>query len=230
MGQLRRPDDGTKQGNFSLASNITNYEDFVVYADRADARTVSVTVVASPAGRLAKPQRILFPQKEAAELRRSFVSGITGSGIKTGRMLMTQAEATAIGKRLARVLFPKQVFQMFAKSLAIVLTRPDRGLRIRLAMDDSPRSPVGICLSPGSSGTRRIVGFCTARSVDIHGAPCVRPKPPDQADQRSPAPWLFRHIMGRQEGWLGNRERIRFPARGVEAGRALHSAGICPSK
>jgi hypothetical protein len=53
-------------------------------------------------------------------------------------MMLTQAEATTIGKRLAQVLFPGEVFQLFAESLAAVLTtRPHRGLRIRLAIDES---------------------------------------------------------------------------------------------
>jgi len=134
MGQVRRH---TKQRTVSSASSITDYEDFVIVAQRTDPRTVSVTVDASPAGRMAKAQKISLPLKEAAELRGSFLASFAGSGTQTGRMMLTQAEATTIGKRLARVLFPGEVFQLFSESLAAVLTRSNRGLRIRLAMDES---------------------------------------------------------------------------------------------
>ena len=136
MSQVRRPND-TKPDTVSAASSITEYEDFVIFAQRTDARTVSVTVDASPAGRMAKARKISFTVTEAAELRRSFLIGLTGSGIQTGRAMMTQAEATTIGKRLAEVLFPAEVFKFFAESLAAVLTRSNRGLRIRLAIDES---------------------------------------------------------------------------------------------
>ena len=43
-----------KQHPIPVASNITDYEDFVIVAQRTDARAVSVTVDASPAGRMAK--------------------------------------------------------------------------------------------------------------------------------------------------------------------------------
>lgn len=136
MGKIRRPGK-TKKHTVSAASSITDYEDFVIFAERTDARMVSVTVTVSPAGRMAKPQKVSLPAKEAAKLRGSFLASFTGSASQTGRTLLTQAEATTIGKRLARVLFPGKVFQMFAESLAAVLTRSNWGLRIRLAMDES---------------------------------------------------------------------------------------------
>jgi hypothetical protein len=43
MRQVRRLGD-TKQGTISAASSITDYEDFVIFAQRTDAHTVSVTV------------------------------------------------------------------------------------------------------------------------------------------------------------------------------------------
>lgn len=96
---------------------------------RLDARSVSVTVDASPAGRTKNAQKVAFLANEADKLRRSFLKG-------SGRMLITRREATVVGKRLARVLFPGEVFPLFAESLASVLSA-DRGLRIRLAMDPS---------------------------------------------------------------------------------------------
>jgi hypothetical protein len=127
----------TKQGTGLAPTRITGYEDFVISAKRLDARTVSVTVDASPAGPTSKAQKISFPLKEAEQLRASFLSSFMVSRIEPGRMMLTQAEATAIGKRLARVLFPKEVFQLFAESLAAMLTGSNRGLRIRLAMDET---------------------------------------------------------------------------------------------
>ena len=50
-------------------------------------------------------------------------------------MMITPEEASAIGRRLAEVLFPKEVFRLFAASLALVAR--GSGLRIRLSMDPS---------------------------------------------------------------------------------------------
>jgi len=121
----------------SSASAATDYDDFVIRARRKDARTVSVSVDASPAGRMAKPQTVSFPQKEAAQLRTSFLASFAGPKVQSGRMLLTPDDATTIGKRLAQVLFPGKAFQLFAESVAAVVARPNRGLRIRLAMDAS---------------------------------------------------------------------------------------------
>jgi len=51
-------------------------------------------------------------------------------------MMITAEEASAIGRRLAEVMFPKEVFRLFALSLASVVAGKC-GLRIRLAMDSS---------------------------------------------------------------------------------------------
>jgi hypothetical protein len=136
MGQARSPAN-TKRHAVSAALSITDYEDFVIIAERTSTRTVSVTVDASPAGRMSKAQKTPFSVEEAAALHRSFLASFADSGAKTGRMLMTQAEATTIGKRLAQVLFPREVYRLFAKSLAAVLRRANSGLRLRLVMDES---------------------------------------------------------------------------------------------
>lgn len=122
---------------FSTPSAATDYDDFVIRARRTDARTVSVSVEASPAGRMTKTQKISFPQKEVTQLRTSFLASFAGPKIQSGRMLLTPDDATVIGKRLAQVLFPGKAFQLFAESVAAVVARPNRGLRIRLAMDAS---------------------------------------------------------------------------------------------
>ena len=136
LGLVKKP-GATNQGTVSAPSRITGYEDFVISAKRLDARTVSVTVAASPAGSMAKPKKISFSSKEAEQLRGSFLASFNNSGIQTGRMMLTQEEATSIGKRLAQILFPAEVFQLFAESLSSMLTLSNRGLRIRLAMDET---------------------------------------------------------------------------------------------
>jgi hypothetical protein len=126
-----------RQSTFSSSSSISGYEYFVIFAKRNDSRTVSVTVYASPAGKMPRAQESTFPAEEAEELRASFLAGIfVSSGTRTGRMMLTQAEATAIGKRLARVLFPGEVFRLLAESLAAV-ARSNLGLRIRLGLEES---------------------------------------------------------------------------------------------
>jgi hypothetical protein len=111
------------------------YRDFVIVARRLDARRVGVGVDASPAGRLDELVLVVFSEKEASALRSSFLTGLSGSKVQGGRMMITSEEASVIGKRLAEVLFPKEVFRLFATSLAFVAG--GAGLRIRLSMDPS---------------------------------------------------------------------------------------------
>ena len=73
MGQVRRLGD-TKRGTVAAASNITDYEDFVICAERTDARTVSVTIDASPVGRMAKAQKVSNACVKAHSTRRPRVS------------------------------------------------------------------------------------------------------------------------------------------------------------
>jgi hypothetical protein len=114
-------------------SSATIYEDFVIVAKRRNARTIGIRVEASPAGRMTKQATVAFSAHEGAELHASFIS----TGERAGRMMITLEEAAAIGKRLAKVLFPGPVFQFFAKSLGMVARRPNGGLRIRLDMDET---------------------------------------------------------------------------------------------
>lgn len=126
-----------KQPAIPAASRVTGYEDFVIDVRRTDARRVGVRVAMSPLGRMARKLSVVLPLKEEAALRGSFlVSFSSCSGGQTGRMLITPKEAGDIGKRLAQVLFPGEVFRLLAGSLTDVVRR-NRGLRIRLAMDGS---------------------------------------------------------------------------------------------
>lgn len=72
--------------------------------------------------------------------------------IQTGMMLLNREGAAEIGERLARVLFPPEVFRLFANSLASVAGRS--GLRIRLSMDPSLLDmPWEYTLRPDSEST-----------------------------------------------------------------------------
>jgi hypothetical protein len=119
-------------------SGVTHYEDFVINVRRINARSVSVTVGASPARKPMKAVKVSFPEKEAADLRSSFLTGLTASKTSSGsgQMLITQAGATDIGKRLAKVLFPPNVFKLCAERLSVLAAKPGQGLRIRLVMDE----------------------------------------------------------------------------------------------
>jgi len=108
------------------------YADFVIRARRKNARNIEITVDTSPAGQLSRPVTIEFPASEADGIRSSFRTDLRGS---SGRGLITQAEATELGKRLADVLLPPPVFNLLAESLADCVRRRNRGLRIRLAFD-----------------------------------------------------------------------------------------------
>jgi hypothetical protein len=112
-----------------------NYRDFVITARRLDARKVGVSVETSPVGRLDALVSVVYLEKEAAALKRSFIASISGQKVEGGRMMLSADEALAIGRRLSAVLFPPEVFRLFAASLAAVTGTG--GLRIRLSMDPS---------------------------------------------------------------------------------------------
>ena len=126
-----------KQSKRTTPKALDGYRDFVIGARRIDARKVGVSVDASPAGRLDRLVTVAFPEKEASALHASFMSGLHGTSAGGGRMMITADEAVAIGRRLAEVLFPREVFELFAASLTTVLRGGSSGLRIRLAMDAS---------------------------------------------------------------------------------------------
>lgn len=111
------------------------YEDFVISAARLNARSIGVTVKASPAGAMRTVATIPFSSAEADRIREGFcVSSARGHG-SSGGMLIKQDEATTLGKRLAKVLLPPKVFRLLAESMSIVGTRPGGGLRVRLDLD-----------------------------------------------------------------------------------------------
>ena len=113
---------------------LETYRDFVITARRINGKQVAIAVDASPAGRLDEVVLVTYPEKEAAALRESFRARLDDATVNGGRMLITVREALAIGRRLAEVLFARNVVTLFAKSLAAVLERR-AGLRIRLSMD-----------------------------------------------------------------------------------------------
>lgn len=104
---------------------------------RLDARKVGVTVDASPAGRLDRLVTTVFPEKEVAEIHHNFLASFSGQRVQGGRMLITMAEASKLGRRLAEILFPAEAIALFVKSLTSAVRNGSGGLRIRLAMDPS---------------------------------------------------------------------------------------------
>ena len=137
MGATRKRAKEGRRATSAPAEGFTTYEDFVIVAKRTSAQSVGVRVSASPAGRMSRFVSVTFPDREERELTRSFQAGSMDAGGRAGRMMLTQADATTIGKRLASVLFPGAVASHFAESLAVVLARPRCGLRIRLALEGS---------------------------------------------------------------------------------------------
>lgn len=113
------------------------YADFVLHARRSSPAMVEVHVSASPVGALAVPQPRPYPAQEARRLRESFHSSRQIDASTVGRMAITQAEASAIGRRLAEVVFPPAVSRLLCASLAHVVRSPQGGLRLRLVLDAS---------------------------------------------------------------------------------------------
>ncbi len=110
------------------------YTDFVISAERLDARRIRVAVPSCPAGPLREAVTVAFGEREARQLRDSFRIGMNAG---QGRALITQGEAAAIGQRLADVLLPPPVWQRLERSLGQVTRGRDGGLRIRLALAES---------------------------------------------------------------------------------------------
>src|SRR5215475_8655978 len=106
------------RGEAPANSRQGNYRDFVIAVRRIDARKVGVSVEASPAGRLETLVTVVYPEKEGAALRKGFLSSIVTGRVEGGRGMITSEEALVIGKRLSGVLFPPDVFRLFAASLA----------------------------------------------------------------------------------------------------------------
>ena len=149
---IRRPDG---------AAPPIAYEDFVISATRKNARSIGVTVKASPAGAMRTVATIPFSSAEADRIRTAFcVSTASGHGT-SGGMLIKQDEATTLGKRLAKVLLPPAVFRLLAESMASVGHRPGRGLRLRLDLDPtSSTCPGNIYTGPIVRTPRAPPAFC----------------------------------------------------------------------
>jgi hypothetical protein len=112
----------------------TEYDDFVIHASRANAKQIKIKVYKSPAGAMPADVFVTYSEKESTELKNSFRIGDSGG---SGRAMITEREATEIGKRMATILFPTEVYQLLTKSLGIVTEKKTCGLRIRLVMDET---------------------------------------------------------------------------------------------
>ena len=116
-------------------SGATDYVDFVIHGRRTTRHSVEIGVYTSPVGPLARAATVAFSVEEASTIRQSFRADLAQS--PNGCALITQAEAAALGKRMASVLLPTPVVELLARSLGQVLRRPAAGLRLRLALDEA---------------------------------------------------------------------------------------------
>src|SRR5688572_18881174 len=116
-------------------SLTTEYADFVIEAGRLNKQSVEIRVISSPAGVMKKPGKVSFPAAEAEKIFQRF--HVSAQTTHVQRTILTQDEATSLGKRLAHVLFIRPVFKIFSESLARMVRKPGAGLRIRLVLDES---------------------------------------------------------------------------------------------
>ena len=158
-----------RPGAGRTAVPATDFRDFVIRGARRTPGEIVLRVDESPSGRV-RATRVTFSDAEARELRAAFAANLDATA---GRMLSSQAEATEMGKRLAEVLLTGPVFRLLAESLARCASRPDGGLRIRLALDPTLIDlPLGIRLPAGSPRGRGGLGVSSARSADLDGPAC----------------------------------------------------------
>src|SRR5690606_32439184 len=90
-------------------AHVAAFHDFSITLRRVDAHNVAVKVHDSPAGALRKPVKVAFSASEASEMRAGFLASFAVERPQTGGMMLTVGAATAIGQRLAQVLFPPAV-------------------------------------------------------------------------------------------------------------------------
>jgi hypothetical protein len=184
------------------------YRDFVVRVRRLDARQVEVTVPESPLGALAKPVKVAFPERDAAQLRASFLVSASGGQVGGGRMLITAGDAAAIGRRLANVLFPRKVFELFARSLSAAVGPQPGGLRLRLAMEgplaDLPWEYVSRPDRRGQHGVSDFLLLDPSISMVRHAARAESAFAPITGRQRLAFVGTF--WEGKKDGWEVGRE------------------------
>jgi hypothetical protein len=97
------------------------FVDFVIRAWREMAY-LQVMAHSTPAGNMRQPAAVKLGPFAAEDYRI--------------RDWATSAEAAALGRQLARLLFPDAVWRLFAESLRAIAGRKDIGLRLRLCLDD----------------------------------------------------------------------------------------------
>jgi len=144
--EQKRAPTAKRRGPNLLGAEVqpVEYHDFVLRAERVDAASIELSVVASPTGTSA-PEVVPFRGDDARRLRASFATQATWRGQVTaatdtaaaGQMLITQGEAIQIGRELAAVVFTPTVCRLFSQSLAQVVQKRNGGLRLRLAFDSS---------------------------------------------------------------------------------------------
>jgi CHAT domain-containing protein len=97
---------------------------FIDFALRAwrEGPYVQVMAHATPAGGMRQPVAVRLGPFDATDWRLPIDASL--------------ADCADMGRRLARLLLPDEVWQRLAESLVLVAPKPDLGLRLRLCMDD----------------------------------------------------------------------------------------------
>ena len=108
------------------------YSDFKIGIRRRDAKCVDVRGTTAD-GTTARAGRLSFPEAEASRIHNTFRYRFGQE--QPGSGLITQVEATVLGKQLAEILLPRAVFELLRRSLAEAVSRPRGALRLRLEMD-----------------------------------------------------------------------------------------------
>lgn len=184
----------------AAAPRAREYVDFVIAAERVDVRRITVRVVASPAGGRGSAVSTLFPDSEARALRQSFVNGVDSG---PGRALISQDEATLLGKRLAQVLLPPELFHRLERSLARALQDGAAGLRVRLALSpDLIDLPWEYLYRPDRQAAAGVSGFLlfdpALSLVRLKPKRGIRPTPIDGPQRLN---FVGTFWEGRVDGW-----------------------------
>lgn len=118
MTSAKRPKAKSKLAQIAPA---VRFIDFSVRAWR-EGPYVQVMAHATPAGAMRQPAAVKIGKFVADDYRLPIDAPL--------------AQAAYIGRELARVLFPPEVWRLLGESLAGIGSRPDLGLRLRLCLDE----------------------------------------------------------------------------------------------
>ena len=203
--------------NTAKAAVAVRFVDFAIRAWRSDPRHVEVIAHTTPVGGMRHPVSVKLSRIRRADVEIGFDYSLE--------------RAAEVGRELARVLLPGEIYELFLQSVRWAAERPEVGLRLRLCLDDDLIDLPWECLyRPELSGPAVPAGFFLADGdLSLVREPPILPLPARSSeraqrvlflgtlfdDPEAPDKWMvgeeFR-LLGEHAASLGSRVRFDFLA------------------